>query len=109
MCNACGLRFKKGKYCPLCTRVYYDADTHAGAFKQCVRCGTWTHKQCLARIGALAPDDLREQSPFERSPPYTCTRCNGGSTPSTSSSASNMASPRTDEGDSDAAVDRMQF
>ena len=85
--------------------MYYDADTHAGAFKQCARCGTWTHKQCLARVGALGPEDLREQSPFERSAPYTCTRCNGGGSPALAFSS------RLDDGDGEAnaGVDRMQF
>jgi len=75
LCNACGLRFKKGKYCPLCTRVYYDADTHAGHFKQCATCANWTHKSCLVKAGELADEREGEASPFERAQPYQCTRC----------------------------------
>jgi len=76
LCNACGLRFKKGKYCPLCTRVYYDADTHAGQFKQCFTCANWTHKSCLIRVGELNSQEA-EEKPFERTKPYQCTRCRG--------------------------------
>eukprot|EP01124_Arcella_intermedia_P024221 TRINITY_DN4029_c0_g1_i1.p1 TRINITY_DN4029_c0_g1~~TRINITY_DN4029_c0_g1_i1.p1 ORF type:complete len:222 (-),score=-7.19 TRINITY_DN4029_c0_g1_i1:132-797(-) len=44
LCNACGLRYKKGKYCPLCFRVYYDVDTNQLQWKQCQNCLNWTHK-----------------------------------------------------------------
>jgi len=76
LCNACGLRFKKGKYCPLCTRVYYDADTHQGAFKQCATCGNWSHKSCLKKAGEISAADAdTPQSPFERASPYQCAQC----------------------------------
>lgn len=47
LCNACGLRYKKGKFCPLCYRVYYDADTNQLHWQQCQTCSNWTHKACL--------------------------------------------------------------
>lgn len=75
LCNACGLRFKKGKFCPLCTRVYYDADTHTGAYKQCSSCGNWTHRACLQASGQLAKLEANAGDPFTRQPPYTCCRC----------------------------------
>lgn len=51
LCNACGLRYKKGKFCPLCYRVYYDADTNQVNWKQCQHCLNWTHKACLHSRG----------------------------------------------------------
>jgi len=47
LCNACGLRYKKGKFCPLCYSVYYDADTNQLLWQQCQNCLNWTHKVCL--------------------------------------------------------------
>eukprot|EP01126_Amoeba_proteus_P043740 TRINITY_DN4818_c0_g1_i5.p1 TRINITY_DN4818_c0_g1~~TRINITY_DN4818_c0_g1_i5.p1 ORF type:complete len:202 (+),score=30.98 TRINITY_DN4818_c0_g1_i5:169-774(+) len=71
LCNACGLRYKKGKYCPLCFQVYYDADCNHTQWKQCHVCLNWTHKSCLQKCG-LVHD------------PYICGRCTGrgGSGPS---------------------------
>jgi hypothetical protein len=76
LCNACGLRFKKGKYCRLCTRVYYDADTHQGHFKQCSSCGNWSHKSCLRKAGEL--NESESSSPFERAVSYQCVQCRNG-------------------------------
>lgn len=50
LCNACGLRFKKGKYCPICTKVYYDADTNPMTWIKCVNCPRWTHKVFLLYV-----------------------------------------------------------
>lgn len=75
LCNACGLRFKKGKYCPLCTRVYYDADTHTGQYRQCGTCGNWTHRHCLREAGVLEGLEANGGDPFTRQPPYTCAHC----------------------------------
>jgi len=47
LCNACGLRYKKGKYCPICFEVYYDADTNHFHWEQCRSCLNWTHKACI--------------------------------------------------------------
>jgi len=63
LCNACGLRYKKGKYCPLCYQVYYDADTNLLYWAQCQSCSNWTHKSCLLAIAPLLPS------------PYICCRC----------------------------------
>lgn len=62
-CNACGLRFKKGKFCPLCYKVYYDADTNTREWKQCNICFNWTHRQCLRDSGKEMDGD------------YTCNLC----------------------------------
>jgi len=51
LCNACGLRYKKGKFCPLCYRVYYDVDTNQLNWRQCQNCLNWTHKHCLQQQG----------------------------------------------------------
>jgi len=53
LCNACGLRYKKGKFCPLCYRVYYDVDTNQLQWRQCQNCLNWTHKHCLQQRGLL--------------------------------------------------------
>jgi len=66
LCNACGLRFKKGKFCPLCYRVYYDADTNQLHWKQCRSCLNWTHKACLQKCGSL--NDASTDS-------YSCPNC----------------------------------
>ena len=50
LCNACGLRYKKGKFCPLCFKVYYDADTNKIYWMQCLHCYSWTHKICLKQV-----------------------------------------------------------
>jgi predicted RNA-binding Zn-ribbon protein involved in translation (DUF1610 family) len=53
LCNACGLRFKKGKYCPICYEVYYDADTNHFNWEQCRSCTNWTHKSCIQKSSGL--------------------------------------------------------
>jgi len=63
LCNACGLRYKKGKFCPICYRVYYDVDTNQLHWKQCQNCMNWTHKHCLQQRGTLT------------NTPYTCLTC----------------------------------
>jgi len=63
LCNACGLRYKKGKFCPLCYRVYYDVDTNQLQWKQCLNCLNWTHKICL------------EQRKLINNSPYLCINC----------------------------------
>lgn len=68
LCNACGLRFKKGKFCPLCYRVYYDADTNQLHWKQCRSCLNWTHKACLQKCGSLSDN-------FASSDSYSCPNC----------------------------------
>jgi len=47
LCNACGLRFKKGKYCRICFYVYYDSDPNTKNWDRCIKCLGWTHKSCL--------------------------------------------------------------
>jgi len=55
LCNACGLRYKKGKYCALCYEVYYDADTNHFNWEQCRSCLNWTHKACIQKASAVLP------------------------------------------------------
>lgn len=66
LCNACGLRYKKGKYCPLCFKVYYDVDTNHLQWKQCIGCLNWTHLLCLQRTG---------WQPKNENDPYECSAC----------------------------------
>jgi len=65
LCNGCGLRFKKGKYCPLCYEVYYDADTNHFNWEQCKDCSNWTHKSCLQKLN----------SPKFKPSGYVCNHC----------------------------------
>lgn len=67
LCNSCGLRYKKHKYCPHCYKVYYDADTNVHDWAQCITCHNWTHRHCLdeAGIDASVPGT------------YKCLRCLG--------------------------------
>lgn len=67
LCNSCGLRYKKHKYCPHCYKVYYDAETNVQDWCQCISCHNWTHKQCLIDSG--------NQKVFLG--PYQCLRCLG--------------------------------
>jgi hypothetical protein len=46
LCNACGLRWKKGQVCPECLHVYYKSATDIpGAYKKC-QCGRFMHAGC---------------------------------------------------------------
>jgi len=47
LCNACGLRYKKGKFCPLCCYVYYDTEPNSRDWERCTKCNHWSHKFCL--------------------------------------------------------------
>jgi len=67
LCNACGLRFKKGKYCPECFQVYYDADTNQLAWKQCSVCLNWTHKKCI--------QNANQKEELWGKGSYTCKTC----------------------------------
>eukprot|EP01122_Echinamoeba_exundans_P006325 TRINITY_DN174_c0_g1_i3.p1 TRINITY_DN174_c0_g1~~TRINITY_DN174_c0_g1_i3.p1 ORF type:complete len:412 (-),score=49.50 TRINITY_DN174_c0_g1_i3:526-1761(-) len=68
LCNACGLRFKKGKYCAMCFKVYYDADTTSREWRQCNTCCNWSHKSCLEAHPRYAKF-------LDDSVPYTCGIC----------------------------------
>eukprot|EP01130_Rhizamoeba_saxonica_P014860 TRINITY_DN653_c0_g1_i2.p1 TRINITY_DN653_c0_g1~~TRINITY_DN653_c0_g1_i2.p1 ORF type:complete len:151 (-),score=17.81 TRINITY_DN653_c0_g1_i2:79-531(-) len=65
-CNACGLRFKKGKFCPMCCKVYYDVDTNNQFWIQCSVCYNWTHKSCLLISGMAI---------YDRYGHYVCRNC----------------------------------
>jgi len=71
LCNACGLRYKKGKYCPLCYRVYYDADTNQLHWQQCQNCLNWTHKVCLQQRNLVTPNGVYICPPCRREPRQT--------------------------------------
>jgi len=49
-CNACGLRFKKGKYCPFCFYIYYDSKVTTEGWIQCSKCELWMHRYCYERL-----------------------------------------------------------
>lgn len=67
LCNSCGLRYKKHKYCPHCYKVYYDAETNVQDWAQCMTCHNWTHRHCLNSAG-IDTDALGA---------YKCLRCLG--------------------------------
>ena len=69
LCNSCGLRYKKHKYCPHCYKVYYDAETNSHEWTQCAQCHNWTHKSCLSAAG------IDSGAPGT----YKCVRCLGQS------------------------------
>ncbi|XP_049851460.1 uncharacterized protein LOC126326053 isoform X2 [Schistocerca gregaria] len=66
LCNSCGLRYKKHKYCPYCYVVYYDAETNTHDWCQCVICHNWTHRQCIINAGASKSINLDS---------YRCINC----------------------------------
>eukprot|EP01124_Arcella_intermedia_P029095 TRINITY_DN6064_c0_g1_i2.p1 TRINITY_DN6064_c0_g1~~TRINITY_DN6064_c0_g1_i2.p1 ORF type:complete len:572 (-),score=108.02 TRINITY_DN6064_c0_g1_i2:220-1935(-) len=72
LCNACGLRFKKGKYCRICYFVYYDADPNPKNWDKCVICLGWTHKACLEQWKEQNQDIFEERG-------FVCTKCQGTS------------------------------
>eukprot|EP00898_Chlorokybus_atmophyticus_P007994 jgi/Chlat1/8196/Chrsp76S07628 len=77
LCNACGLRFKKNKFCPFCYHMCYENDDPDNANNMnsgrdspwlgCTVCGRWVHKSCHQQhcpspgsVKRLRPDcDLR--------------------------------------------------
>ena len=69
LCNACGIRLKRGKCCPYCQVTYNDADaaeaaaggkgaSSAAGWLSCACCSRWVHKAChLEHNGAAALDN----------------------------------------------------
>ncbi len=46
LCNACGLRWHRGKRCAVCSKVYYDKDVYNGSFLKCQTCYRLLHRDC---------------------------------------------------------------
>lgn len=47
LCNACGLKYKKGQYCPVCHMTYYQYNMNDFHGKICIICNKWVHNDCL--------------------------------------------------------------
>lgn len=72
LCNACGLKFHKGQFCPYCHYVYGKENKISEGWITCDDCGRWVHEECesLHENGADLP----------RSPnyAYSCPDCRHG-------------------------------
>lgn len=52
VCNACGLRASKGKYCEFCNHIYYDEEvTNKRNWIKCTECDRHAHNECFQEIG----------------------------------------------------------
>jgi hypothetical protein len=74
LCNACGLKFHKGQFCPYCKFVYgkeHSSQHHQDSSQWlcCSNCGRKTHTACEKRHTGRTP------SQFEF---YTCVECQRG-------------------------------
>jgi hypothetical protein len=47
LCNACGLRYVKGQYCPVCHITYTQAEINTNQWNNCLICHKWTHNYCM--------------------------------------------------------------
>ena len=48
VCNGCGLRAQKNKYCPYCYFIYYDADINDNLWVTCISCDKQpAHRECF--------------------------------------------------------------
>lgn len=46
LCNACGILYKRGWFCPWCTCVYRKSAEHKSPWLGCDYCDRWVHIQC---------------------------------------------------------------
>uniref|UniRef100_UPI00398F62B5 histone-lysine N-methyltransferase 2A-like n=1 Tax=Pristiophorus japonicus TaxID=55135 RepID=UPI00398F62B5 len=73
LCNDCAKLFKKGNYCPICTKCYEDND-YESKMMQCSKCDHWVHAKCegvsdeMYEILSNLPDNIV----------YTCLPCMEG-------------------------------
>lgn len=63
LCNACGLRYKKGQFCPFCEKTYKEIELHPEVWEECEEC----HETC-AHIKCIEKNDIQRGN-------YTCKRC----------------------------------
>ena len=50
LCNACGLKYSKNQYCPICKYVYNireDVFSHRHKWIICTSCDRYTHVDCV--------------------------------------------------------------
>jgi hypothetical protein len=52
VCNGCGIRAQKNKYCPYCYFIYYDADIDSNFWVRCKSCKKRAaHLECFQKSG----------------------------------------------------------
>lgn len=52
VCNGCGIRAQKGKFCQYCYYIYYDADIFRNAdWVKCKYCDKHAHRACFQKCG----------------------------------------------------------
>jgi hypothetical protein len=60
LCNACGIRYNKQQFCPLCGYIYAKdkeaKNTREDYYLACQACDRWTHLDCAKQIGEISPD-----------------------------------------------------
>ncbi|CAK9209854.1 unnamed protein product [Sphagnum troendelagicum] len=70
MCDACGRLFVKGKYCPICLKVYRDSEP--SPMVCCDLCEHWVHCGCDS-----ISDEKYQQYQVDDNLHYTCAACRG--------------------------------
>ncbi|CAM6042469.1 unnamed protein product [Sphagnum compactum] len=70
MCDACGRLFVKGKYCPICLKVYRDSEP--SPMVCCDLCEHWVHCGCDG-----ISDEKYQQYQVDDNLHYTCAACCG--------------------------------
>ncbi|ERN00866.1 hypothetical protein AMTRI_Chr03g139980 [Amborella trichopoda] len=69
-CDACGRLFVKGKYCPVCLKVYRDSESTPMVC--CDACGRWVHCHCDG-----ISDEKYQEFQTDRNLYYKCACCRG--------------------------------
>jgi len=56
LCNACGLKYNKGQYCPICMYVYniYDVRLRSNDCVKCINCYKYAHASCVQQSNLLS-------------------------------------------------------
>jgi len=70
LCNACGLKFHKGQFCPYCKYVYGKEQRIEEIWLACDTCGRWVHRSCEAEHGGHQHDEN-----------FNCIDCRSGIVP----------------------------
>lgn len=63
LCNACGLKYHKGQFCPHCKFVYgKEHDRHVrNSWLRCVQCSRWTHGKCEEKACGVSMHQLNHE------------------------------------------------
>jgi hypothetical protein len=80
LCNACGLKFAKGQYCPYCKFIYGKEHTKSPQdWLSCVQCGRLTHLECELKFGGSSKQNNRLFETEHGTSTYHCLHCRPGS------------------------------